>query len=412
VSVTGAPRGSGRAPVPTFGVAPGATVGKSPPGSVVGEGRKGSAAAEEAIRVGVNGKMPPGSVAPRPDGIPPDPEDVEDVPVGFGVAGAVAEIPALAEAGAAAVAPVAFAAAVRVACWPVLAVFGTVTAASSSSAWPEASVPTVQVAPLADGQTENRGVTAAVTLALAVTAMPLAAPPDGQIQMAKLAVPPGCTEVVTACTLTHSWTGGELAVGVGDGVGVGDLDVLLGVGFGVLGLGVGVAFVVVGSAAGVLAAAVVLGVAAAVLAAVAVGVATAASCCDDTESSCASADLTATELSAVVAGCCPQVLAAAVVYADCTGCVPARTAVTRPEAIIDVPANTVSADVPTRRTLMMAPLSSWSSRRDLACRPAFIVSPARVKHSLLYPFDTSACGGWESGGLYGMPDAGVPEWMP
>jgi hypothetical protein len=358
--------------------------------------------------------MPPGSVAPRPDGIPPDPEDAEDVPVGFGVAGAVAEIAALAEAGAAAVAPVAFAAAVRVACWPVLAVFGTVTAASSSSAWPAASVPTVQVAPLADGQTEKWGVTAAVTLALAVTAMPLAAPPDGQTQMAKLAVPPGCTEVVTACTLTHSWTGGELAVGDGVGVGVGDLAVLLGVGFGVLGLGVGVAFVVVGSAAGVLAAAVVLGVAAAVLAAaVAVGVAAAASCCDDTESSCASAALTATELSTVVAGCCPQVLAAAVVvYADCTGCVPARIAVTRPEAIIDVPANTVSADIPTRRTLMMAPLSSWSSRRDLACRPTFTASPARVKHSLLYPFDTSACGGWESGGLYGMPEAGVPEWMP
>src|ERR1035438_2439020 len=74
VSVTGAPAGFGRAPVPTFGVAAGVTVGKSPPGSV-GDGRKGSAAAEAAIPAGVRGGMPPGSVAPRPDGIPPDPED-------------------------------------------------------------------------------------------------------------------------------------------------------------------------------------------------------------------------------------------------------------------------------------------------------------------------------------------------
>jgi hypothetical protein len=42
----------------------------------------------------------------------------------------------------------------------------------------------MHVAPLADGQTENRGVIAAVTLAPAVTVMPLASPPEGQTQIA------------------------------------------------------------------------------------------------------------------------------------------------------------------------------------------------------------------------------------
>jgi hypothetical protein len=231
----------------------------------------------------------------------------------------------------------------------------------------------VQVAPLPDGQTENRGVIAAVTLALAVTVMPVAGPPEGQTQIAKVAVPPGWTEVVMACTLTHSRTAGELAVGDGvgflDAVGVG-VAVLEGLAEGVglaggalllgalVGLAVGVA--VVGAAAGVLAAVL------AVL--VAVGVA-AASRTADTESSCTSAALTATELIAA-AGCAPHVFTAAVVYANCAGCVPARNALTRPEEMIEVPANTVSANAPARRTLMMAPSSSWSSRRDLACSHA------------------------------------------
>ena len=409
VSVTGAPAGFGRAPVPTFGVAAGVTVGKSPPGSV-GDGRKGSAAAEAAIPAGVRGGMPPGSVAPRPDGIPPDPEDARpDVAVGF--ADAVVEIVALAEAGAAAVAPVAFAVAVRVACWPVLAVFGTVTAASSSSAWPAASVATVQVAPPGGRQTENRGVIAAVTLALAVTVMLLAVPPDGQTQTAKLAVPPGCTEVATACTLTHNWTAGELAVGVGVGVGVGDLDGL-GVGDGVvlaLGLAelaVGLAWAVAlpdGAAAGVLAVAVAV---AAVM--LGVGVAAAISCADEAESSRTSAELTATELSAVVAGCCPHVLVAAVVYADCVTGVPASNALTRPEVISNVPANTVSADIPARHTVMMAPLSSWSSRRDLACRHASScrLCPSSIPscpHSTPVPLEDG-----NRGGMYGITGGGVP----
>src|ERR1039457_6631468 len=182
-------------------------------------------------------------------------------------------------------------------------------------------------------------------------------------------VPPGCTPVVTACTLTHIRTGGALAVGVGVGVllrvGVG-VGVLLGVGVGVLlGVGVGVLLgvgvgVLLGVGGGVVAGAALLTVADTV--ALAVGVA-AASPTADTESSwrCASAALTAAELIAAVAGCGPQVFAAAVVYADCAGCVPARSALTSPVETIDAPANTLSADSPTRCALMMAPSSSWSS---------------------------------------------------
>lgn len=173
-SVTGAPREFGW--VPALGLA-GATVGKSPPGSVVGPGRNGSAAEVEARPLGVRGKRPAGRVAPTPA----DPVEGDVAP---GVAVAAAEIRAVTEAGVAAEAPVAFAATVRVACCPVLAVFGTVTSASSSSAWLASKVPTAQVAPLADGQTENLGVMAAVTFALAVTVMPLASPPRGQTQIA------------------------------------------------------------------------------------------------------------------------------------------------------------------------------------------------------------------------------------
>lgn len=176
-SVTGAPAAFGW--VPALGA--GVTVGKRPPGSVVGPGRKGSAAEEAATPLGVKGRMPPGSVAPRLDDAPADPAAAPDVADAFG---AVAEISALTEAGDAVVAEVALALAVRVACWPDLAVFGTATVASSSSACADARVPTVQVAPLADGQTENRGVTAAVTLPLAVTVMLLAVPPEGQTHIA------------------------------------------------------------------------------------------------------------------------------------------------------------------------------------------------------------------------------------
>lgn len=168
--------------------------------------------------------------------------------------------------------------------------------------------------------------------------------------------------MVTACTLTHIRTGGELTVGVGEG------DGLAVVGAGVDGVGDGLGGgLLLGGSVG-LAGALVLadGEAAGLLAvALAEGDAAAASSTDDTESSCISASLTATELMAAVAGCCPHVLVAAtVVYAGRATCVPARKALTRPEDIIAVPANTVSADDPTRRTLMMAPSSSWSSHQD------------------------------------------------
>lgn len=140
--------------------------------------------------------------------------------------------------------------------------------------------------------------------------------------------------------------------------------------------------------------------------AVAAGVA-AASPTADTESSwrCVSAALTAAELIAAVAGCAPQAFVTAVVYADCTGCVPARNALTSPVVIIDAAANTLSADGPTRCALMMAPSSSWSSHPGSRVSSCFITSaddigiasPVRVKHSLPHPFDTSAGSSWESG---------------
>src|ERR1039457_4430764 len=240
-------------------------------------------------------------------------------------------------------------------------------------------------------------------------------------------VPPGCTPVVTACTLTHIRTGGALAVGVGVGVllrvGVGVLlrlgvgvGVLLGVGVGVLlGVGVGVLLGVgvgvllgVGVGVGVVAGAALLTVADTV--ALAVGVAV-ASPTADTESSwrCASAALTSAELIAAVAGCGPHVFVAAVVYADCAGCVPARNALTSPVEIIDAPANTVSADGPTRPALMMAPSSSCSSHPGSRASSCLIASANdingsnRVKHSRLPPFDTSPGCWWESGCLYGIP---------
>lgn len=172
--------------------------------------------------------------------------------------------------------------------------------------------------------------------------------------------------MLTACTLTHIWMAGELVVGVGVGVGL-----LLGVGDGVgvaeavglaeaeaLGEAVGLAVdvaLVVGAAEVLLACA----VAAAVV--VGVGDAAAASCTVETESSWASAELTAAEVVAAVAGWTPHVVVAAVVCANCVTCVPARNALTSPDEIIDTPANTVSAEGPTRRALMMAPSSSCSS---------------------------------------------------
>ncbi len=176
-SVTRTPRAFGRVPVLALGVAPGPTVGKSPP-ALFGVGRTGRAE-DAATPRGI--RMPPGSVAPTPVG-KVAPGSVGDVVVG--VEPAFAAIRALAAAGTGDLAAVAFAVAVRATRWPALAVVGTVTVARSSSAWPLARLPTEQVTPLATLQTENRGVRAPLILALTVTVMPLAVPPEGQTQIA------------------------------------------------------------------------------------------------------------------------------------------------------------------------------------------------------------------------------------
>jgi len=85
-TVTGTPR----AFAAPLALASGATVGKSPPGSVVGPGRNGSAA-EEATPAGVRGGKPAGSVVPTP---PSPAAAVGEIVV-------VVEIRALAEAGVA-----------------------------------------------------------------------------------------------------------------------------------------------------------------------------------------------------------------------------------------------------------------------------------------------------------------------
>lgn len=172
--------------------------------------------------------------------------------------------------------------------------------------------------------------------------------------------------MLMACTLTHIWMTGELVVGVGVGVGL-----VLGVGDAVgvaeavgladaelLAEAVGVA---VDVALAVGAAEVLLACADAVAVVVGVGVAAADSCTAEAESSWASAELIAVEVVAAVAGWTPHVVVAAAVCANCVTCVPARNALTSPDEIIDTPANTVSAEGPTRRALMMASSSSCSS---------------------------------------------------
>jgi len=88
-----------------------------------------------------------------------------------------------AAAGGAA-ASLALAVAVRVACLPAVPLEMAIVAWSSSEL-PLAMPPTLQVRPLAVGQTVNLGVTTLLAaLLLMVTVMPLAAPPAGQTQIA------------------------------------------------------------------------------------------------------------------------------------------------------------------------------------------------------------------------------------
>jgi hypothetical protein len=167
-------------------------VGKRPPGEpadVVGAGSCGSEAPEVTPR-GTVGRIPAGSVAPRPEPVGVVPVELE-VGVGFGDGdgecfddGFAVILMAPAAAGGA-VAPLALAVAVRVMFLPAAVLLGTAAVAWSSSEVPLAIPPTLQVRPLAVGQTVNLGVTSLLpALLLMVTLTPLAAPPAGQTQMA------------------------------------------------------------------------------------------------------------------------------------------------------------------------------------------------------------------------------------
>lgn len=157
-------------------------MGKRPPGELSGLGSWGSVACG-SMAPGTVGRMPAGRVAPTPVGV--------GVGVGVGDGDAECDAAGLAvmvtapDAGAAAVAPLDLAVLDSVACLPAAALDGTDTLACSSSELPLAIPPTVQVRPLADGQTVNLGVTVfPATWALIVTLTPLAAPPAGQTQIA------------------------------------------------------------------------------------------------------------------------------------------------------------------------------------------------------------------------------------
>ena len=134
---------------------------------------------------GTAGRIPAGSVAPRSE-----PTELEEgVGVGdgddecFGDGFAVILMPASAAGGA--VASLALAVAVRVTSLPAAVLLGTTAVACNSSEVPLAIPPTVQLRPLAVGQTVNLGVTSwLAALLLMVTVTLLAAPPAGQTQIA------------------------------------------------------------------------------------------------------------------------------------------------------------------------------------------------------------------------------------
>lgn len=157
-----------------FGLGAGDTFGKpSAPATVpIGSGTTGT----EPFGARPEGSCTPGGrLAPTP----PMPG-----PVGVGVGDALLAIVIDADAAGGAVASVDFPLAVSLTSLPGEADVGTVARACSSSAWPLFSAPTVQVIPLADGQTENRGVRAFPADALIFTVTPLAFPPAGQTQIA------------------------------------------------------------------------------------------------------------------------------------------------------------------------------------------------------------------------------------
>ncbi len=170
-----------------LGLGCGDTVGKRPPGDPADVVGAGSAPIEApgTTANGTVGRTPAGSVAPRP--VPVEPEVGVGVGDGEGewVADGFAVILMAASAAGGAAASLPAAAAVRTACLPAAVPLGTAIVAWSSSEVPLAIPPTLQVRPLAVGQTVNLGLTALLaTLPLMVTVTPLAAPPAGQTQIA------------------------------------------------------------------------------------------------------------------------------------------------------------------------------------------------------------------------------------
>ncbi len=159
-------------------------MGNRPPGELSGLGSAGSVPCGSVLP-GTVGRTPAGRVAPTGSGV------VVLLAVGVGVglgdedAAGLAVMVTAPDAGAGAVASLDLALADSVACLPVAVPDGTFTFACSSSELPLAMPPTVQVFPLADGQTVNVGVAELPpTFPLTVTLTPLAAPPDGQTQIA------------------------------------------------------------------------------------------------------------------------------------------------------------------------------------------------------------------------------------
>lgn len=161
-------------------LAPGETVGNRPPGELSGLGSRGRVACGSVLP-GMVGRTPAGRVAPTPVGV----VLVDGVGVGEEDDDGLAVTLTAPDAGTGALALLDLPVADSVACLPAAVPDGTFTLAWSSSELPLEMPPTAQVRPLADGQTVNVGVTELpATLALIVTLTSLAAPPDGQTQIA------------------------------------------------------------------------------------------------------------------------------------------------------------------------------------------------------------------------------------
>jgi len=170
-----------------LGAGAGVTLGKRPPGEPCGLGSTGSVAG--LMLPGTLGRMPAGSVAPRPS-VPSEGAGVVGVGVGDGEAECracgFAVMSTAPDAGGGAVASLDLAVAASITRVPLVAVpLATGTRACSSSERPLATPPSRQVRPLTVGHTVNLGAARfPAALALIVTLTLLAAPPAGQTQIA------------------------------------------------------------------------------------------------------------------------------------------------------------------------------------------------------------------------------------